>query len=66
MVRWLSLAVLSLALPCYVQSLDIHQQFPLQVDITRKESLEFDTLRKDPLHHAHRLLKHNPLVDTHK
>jgi membrane dipeptidase len=57
MVYWSSLAAISLAISLVLPSAQADQQFPL-----------FDQkihLKKDALDHAHKLLRHNPLIDTH-
>ncbi|KAL0582123.1 hypothetical protein ABG067_008166, partial [Albugo candida] len=56
MVRWISLAVLSLALS-WAQALSREQQTPIQVEKIH--------LGKDATDRAHKLLRHNPLIDTH-
>lgn len=54
MVRWISLAVLTFALSC---AQAVQQQIPLQADKVH--------LKKDAHDRAHKLLRHNPLIDTH-
>lgn len=56
MVRWISLAVLSLALP-WAQAFSREQQTPMLVEKIH--------LKKDATDRAHKLLRHNPLIDTH-
>ncbi|RCI05039.1 dipeptidase 1 (renal) [Rhizopus stolonifer] len=55
MVYWSSLTLSALALSC--AQVVFGQQVPLQVQKVQ--------LHKDALDRAHRLLRHNPLIDTH-
>lgn len=61
MVYWSSLAAISLAVSLTfsssAQAIQLDQQIPLFNDKIH--------LKKDALDHAHKLLRHNPLVDTH-
>lgn len=57
MVCLSSLAIAALALPLAAQAIQQEQQIPLY---NKKIHL-----KKDPLDHAHTLLRHHPLIDTH-
>lgn len=53
MVHWSSLAALALAMPLVAQAIQAEQQFAV---LNKK---------KTTLDHAHKLLSHYPLIDTH-
>lgn len=57
MVYLSSIAVAALALPLVAQAIQQEQQIPLQANKIH--------LKKGPLDHAHSLLRHHPLIDTH-
>ncbi|KAG2200343.1 hypothetical protein INT47_002257 [Mucor saturninus] len=57
MVYLSSIAIAALALPLFAQAIQQEQQVPLQTNKIH--------LKKGPLDHAHSLLRHHPLLDTH-
>lgn len=53
MVHWSSFAIIALAMPWAVQAVEQNQQILI------------NNKKKDSLEHAHKLLRHHPLIDTH-